>query len=239
MSQQQCPFCQLIENPSQLIKVGETENFFAWLEVNPRARGHTMVVPKEHTENLMELNPGEYQEMMKLVREVMTKAEEGLGADGVSVAMNVKEAGGQMLPHAYVIVFPRFEDEENSGTPLGAIFPHQEELQNELDKIQEQMNEVDVQFEDSNPVEPHPESQHHKKETKTKKKKKNKKPKKESKKKRKTESSPQPIQADKFTENKNKASSKNSQTQPETNEEESDEEEEVRIEYDGDSIEWK
>lgn len=142
---QQCVFCQLIDNPDQLFTVGETENFYAWLEVNPRAKGHTQIVPKEHVENILELGPDRYQEAMGLVRDVMNRAVEGLGADGVSVTMNVKEAAGQMLPHAYISVFPRFTEEENAGTPTGAIFPQREELQSEIEDLQEAMRAVSVE----------------------------------------------------------------------------------------------
>jgi histidine triad (HIT) family protein len=141
--------------------VGETENFYAWLEVNPRARGHTMVVPKEHTENLLELPMDQWNEAFELVREVIERVKKGLDADGVSVAVNIEEAGGQMLPHAYIIVFPRFESDENAGTPTGAIFPQQEELQQELDSIQADMSNVSVDLGESK-KEAHPESQNFK-----------------------------------------------------------------------------
>lgn len=157
----QCPFCQLISNPEQLMTVGETENFYAWLEVNPRARGHTMVVPKEHTENLLELSIDEWNEAFKLTREVIGKAKKGLDADGVSVAVNIEEAGGQMLPHAYIIVFPRFESDENAGTPTGAIFPQQEELQQQLESIQSDMSNAAVDLGEEK-HEAHPESQNFK-----------------------------------------------------------------------------
>lgn len=160
----QCPYCQLIDNPQQLLTVGETDNFYAWLEIQPRARGHTQVVPKEHVADIYELSAERYLEMMKLVREVMEKAREGLGADGVSVTMNVKESGGQMLPHAYISVFPRFEDEENAGTPTGAIFPQKEELQQELEGIQASMEGVTYSFEGKK-HEPHPEGEEFKEES--------------------------------------------------------------------------
>jgi histidine triad (HIT) family protein len=162
----QCPFCQLIENPQQLFTVGETENFYAWLEVQPRSKGHANVVPKEHKESILELSPEEYHEAMTLVRETVQKAIDGLGADGVSITMNVKEAGGQMLPHAYIQIFPRFEEDESAGTPTGAIFQHREDLQGEdkLKEIQGELNSVSPSFE-AEKVEPHPESQRFREET--------------------------------------------------------------------------
>lgn len=159
---QECPFCQLISNPEQLLVVGETDNFYAWLEINPRAKGHTMVVPKEHKDTVMDFSPSEYQEAMGLAREVVEKAEEGLGADGASITINIDESGGQMVPHAYIQVFPRFEDEENAGTPTGAIFPQREDLREQLEDIQSEMESVDVSFGEA--VEPHPESQRFKEE---------------------------------------------------------------------------
>ena len=162
----QCPYCQLIDNPEQLLIVGETENFYAWLEVQPRAKGHANVVPKEHVESLMELSPAEWQEAMKLTRETMEEAFEGLDADGISVTMNVEEAGGQMLPHAYIQIFPRFQEDENAGTPTGAIFPHREELQEQskLQEIRDKMSAVEVNFEEET-HEPHPDSKIHEQET--------------------------------------------------------------------------
>lgn len=153
----QCVYCQLIDNPQQLMIVAETENFYAWLEVQPRAKGHTQIVPKEHKESVIDFSPQEYDEAMSLVREVIVKAKKGLGADGASVTMNIDEPAGQMLDHAYISVFPRFEEDENAGTPTGAIFQHREDLQDELEGLKDQMAPVDVNF--GQAKEPHPESQ--------------------------------------------------------------------------------
>ncbi len=158
MPQQQCIFCQLIDNPDQLYLVGETDNFYAWLEVNPRAKGHTQIVPKEHVESVLDFEPDEYHEAMRLVREVIEKAKKGLGAEGASVTMNIGEAAGQMMPHAYISVFPRFQEDENAGTPTGAIFPQQEELKSQIEDIQDSMDNVAVDFAEEK-IEPHPDSQ--------------------------------------------------------------------------------
>lgn len=162
----ECIYCQLIDNPDQLMLVGETEHFYAWLEVQPRSKGHTQVVPKEHIESVLELDPEQYQEAMKLVREVVEKAEKGLDADGASVTMNIKEAGGQMMPHMYISVFPRFSEDENAGTPTGAIFQHREDLQDQskLQDLQGEMDSVSVDF-DVEKIEPHPESKRFKQES--------------------------------------------------------------------------
>lgn len=157
----QCVFCQLIANPSQLKLVGETENFYAWLDINPRAKGYTMVVPKEHIESIEEFSASQFQEGMMLARKVVDKAKEGLDADGVSITLNINEAAGQMVPHAYIQVFPRFEDEETAGTPTGAVFQPHEEAKKNLDSIKEKMASVDSSFGETT-KEPHPDSQNFK-----------------------------------------------------------------------------
>lgn len=118
---QQCPFCQLVANPEQTYTVHETEHFKAWLDINPRAKGHTMVVPKDHLESMDEL--GEHvSELFDVIRVVAEKARNGLDADGVSIVLNDGEAAGQRLDHFYAQVFPRYGGEENEGAPAGAVF---------------------------------------------------------------------------------------------------------------------
>lgn len=136
----QCIFCQLLANPEQTLTIHETGNFKAWLDINPRAKGHTMVIPKDHVESPEELGE-DILEMFNVARIVGEKAKSGLGADGYSVVMNDGEAAGQKMPHFYMIVFPRFEGDENAGTPTGAIFRPEEELdENDLKGFQDQMN---------------------------------------------------------------------------------------------------
>ncbi len=145
---QQCPFCYFINNkPEDIWVVGETENFYAWLEYpEPRAKGQTNIVPKEHKESLMELTEKEWDEAMGLLREIVQSVTIGLDADGVSVTMNIKEAGGQMVPHAYIQIFPRFSGDENAGTPTGAIFSKKQEIQSEevFQKVQSSIKDAEV-----------------------------------------------------------------------------------------------
>jgi len=88
----------------------------------------------------------------------MEKMEEGLGADGITTAIHVNQTGGQMLDHVYIQVIPRYESDENAGTPVSAIFPKQEVSDDEYDEIQGDMDSVSVDF-GVKTVEPHPDSQ--------------------------------------------------------------------------------
>lgn len=139
---QQCPFCQLVAAPDQTFNVHESEHFKAWLDINPRAKGHTMVVPKEHLSSMEEL--GEHvTELFDVIRIVAEKARNGLGAAGVSIVINDGEAAGQRLEHFYAQVFPRFEGEENEGAPAGAVFQPLDGLdESDLDQFSTAMEEA-------------------------------------------------------------------------------------------------
>lgn len=145
---QQCPFCHFInKKPDDLWIIEETENFYAWLEYpEPRAKGQTNIVPKDHKESVLEFTESEWNEAMALLRKTVQRVDQGLGADGVSVTMNINKVGGQIIPHAYIQVFPRFENEENAGTPTGAIFRKREDLQDDkiFENVQSAMKSVEL-----------------------------------------------------------------------------------------------
>lgn len=138
----QCLFCQLLANPQETMTVHETDDVRAWLDVHPRARGHTMVVPKEHQESAEALGDT-LNEMFNVARIAGEKAMNGLGADGYSVVMNNGEVAGQKQEHFYMIVFPRFAGEEREGTPTGAIFGPIEDME------ESDMQEIHGKMEDA------------------------------------------------------------------------------------------
>ncbi|MDY6761643.1 MAG: HIT family protein [Candidatus Nanohaloarchaea archaeon] len=143
----QCPFCQLLDNPEQTFDVAESDSFKAWLDINPRAKGHTMIVPREHVGGLEDVGGGE---LFDLVAAVAAKARAALGADGVSIVINDGEAAGQRLDHFYVQVFPRFDGEENEGAPAGAVFqPLEDADEADLEEWSTAMESADVGGDDS------------------------------------------------------------------------------------------
>ena len=149
-----------MENDSQLKLIEETENFYCWLEYpEPRAKGQANIVPKEHVQKMTDLSNSEYSEMMDLLRRTVYRAENGLGSDGVTVAYHQNEIGGQMIPHVYIQIIPRYESDENAGTPVTAIFPKDEELKQNEEAVEQALNQyksASPSF--SEPVEKHPDA---------------------------------------------------------------------------------
>lgn len=136
---EQCPFCQLVDNPDQLLKVHESDHFIAFLDINPRARGHTMVLPKEHYADLFDLPKELIGEGFEAVHSVAEKIKNGMSAKGVSIVVNSGEEAGQRVPHLYIQVFPRYSGEETSEAPAGAIFKPLELDKSELKDYQKKI----------------------------------------------------------------------------------------------------
>lgn len=92
--------------PSEIVY--EDEYTLAFLDINPVNPGHTLVVPKTHSENIYEIGSESWAQVMETVRILAPKIKEALGADGINIMMNNDEAAGQMVYHTHVHIIPRF-----------------------------------------------------------------------------------------------------------------------------------
>ena len=83
----------------------------------PNNRGHVLVVPTEHHENLYDLPPYAGHAVHDVVREVAIAIRQTYGCDGVSVRQHNEPAGNQDVWHYHVHVFPRYDGDELYATP--------------------------------------------------------------------------------------------------------------------------
>lgn len=104
-----CIFCKIIAKEIPNYTVYEDDHVLAFLDISPRAKGHTLVVPKVHAENYFDLNEELLEHVARGVRKAMERIEHVLHPDGYNVGWNQGEAGGQEVPHLHVHIFPRYE----------------------------------------------------------------------------------------------------------------------------------
>ncbi|MCK5023391.1 MAG: HIT family protein [Candidatus Aenigmarchaeota archaeon] len=128
----ECLFCKIVtgEIPSQ--KVYEDSEFFAFLDINPRNPGHTLVVPKKHYNTVMEMDDHEAGEFFKVVKKIAIAVKKGMNADGISLGQSNERAAGQVIPHAHFHVIPRFLTEGPPG--LESILPTKKMTNEMLEK---------------------------------------------------------------------------------------------------------
>ncbi len=94
-----CIFCKIVKGDIPSHKVYEDKDFLAFLDINPRSPGHTLVIPKEHYRWVWDVpNAGEYFEIAKKIATAQKKA---FKVDLVEV-----KAVGEEVPHAHIWIFP-------------------------------------------------------------------------------------------------------------------------------------
>ena len=119
--------------------VHETETTLAFLDANPLARGHTLVIPKEPYEHLDDMPAEIASDVFGVVNELTPVIENAVDADATTVGMNNGEAAGQEVTHAHAHIIPRFDGD--GGGPIHAVSPNRPELsEEELNEIEAAIN---------------------------------------------------------------------------------------------------
>ena len=114
-----CIFCKISNGEIRAEKIYETENAISFLDINPRAPGHSLVIPRKHVMTLAELEDKLIVEVFKMTREVVKILKATLSPDAFSIGINDGKAAGQEIPHLHVNIFPRFKDD--GGKPVHFI----------------------------------------------------------------------------------------------------------------------
>lgn len=104
-----CIFCKIISGQVPNYTVYEDNKILAFLDIFPHALGHTVVIPKTHKDNFLALTESEAGELVLGVKKTMEKIQSVLKPDGFNVGWNENPAGGQVVPHLHIHIFPRYE----------------------------------------------------------------------------------------------------------------------------------
>lgn len=119
-------------------EAAETEDAIAFLDANPLAPGHTLVIPKAHYETLGELPAGDGTAVFSLLHDLVPVVEDAVDADATTVAFNNGPAAGQEVDHVHGHVVPRFEGD--GGGPIHGVVGSRPRLDgDELDDIAERI----------------------------------------------------------------------------------------------------
>ena len=131
-----CIFCKIIAGgiPAKILK--ETEHSISFLDAFPVAKGHTLVIPKNHREKLQDLDEVENKDLFSLVHQMTSKIDSITGATLLAIH-NGKEAG-QEVPHLHVHLIPR--SKSDSAGAVHSMFDSAINLtESEIDNLHEQL----------------------------------------------------------------------------------------------------
>ncbi len=122
-----CIFCKIIGKkiPSKILY--EDEQVISFLDVYPSAKGHALVLPKNHYQTLLDIPDAELKEVVRIVQKIGAAAMKATKADGFNVVQNNMEAAGQVIHHLHFHVIPRFVN-DSLKMHLGSRKAEEEEL---------------------------------------------------------------------------------------------------------------
>jgi histidine triad (HIT) family protein len=104
-------FAKILRGELPCHKVYEDDKAFAFLDIMPRAPGHTLVLPKAPARNILDVAPDDLAHVMRVAQNIAQAAIKAFGADGITIQQFNESAGGQVVFHLHVHVIPRKEGE--------------------------------------------------------------------------------------------------------------------------------
>ena len=105
-----CIFCKIIAGEIPSSKVYEDNQVVAFLDISQVTPGHTLVVPKQHFRNLLEMDADSSSQLFDRVPDIARKVMKATGAAGMNIINNNEEIAGQTVFHTHVHLAPRYEE---------------------------------------------------------------------------------------------------------------------------------
>lgn len=102
-------FAKILRGELPCHKVFEDDVALAFMDIMPRADGHTLVIPKTPARNLIDIAPDTLGELMKRVQHVAKGVQKAMAAEGLTIQQFNESAGGQVVFHIHFHILPRWE----------------------------------------------------------------------------------------------------------------------------------
>ncbi len=113
MKKDDCLFCKLANGIIPTNSIYEDEDFNVIMDAAPASKGHALILPKEHFDNLYEIDPDILGKAAKLAQKVIKHEKEVLNCDGYNLLQNNGEVAGQTIFHFHMHLIPRYKEESS------------------------------------------------------------------------------------------------------------------------------
>lgn len=110
MRDDNCIFCKIANGDIPSATVYEDDDFRAILDLGPASKGHTLILPKNHYADLLELDDETSAKVLKVAAKIGAAMKKGFGCAGFNLVQNNGIAAGQTVFHFHLHVIPRYED---------------------------------------------------------------------------------------------------------------------------------
>ncbi|MCK5043853.1 HIT family protein [Candidatus Pacearchaeota archaeon] len=107
----ECIFCKIIKGEIPSVKVYESDNFIGILDINPVSEGHTLIIPKQHYETILDFPESLSSELINSIKKISSKFIEDKKAEGFNIVQSNYEVAQQEVPHLHFHIIPRKKDD--------------------------------------------------------------------------------------------------------------------------------
>ena len=128
---EECVFCQIVEKkiPSQILFENDTN--LAFLDIFPVSKGHTIVIPKNHYNNLEDIPINELTGLYEIVKKLSGIIHKKLKIEGYNILQNNFKAAGQVINHFHIHIIPRSKEDGK----FQLLIPREQSKEEELKQI--------------------------------------------------------------------------------------------------------
>ena len=119
-----CIFCKIVSGAVPAAKVLEDDSALAFVDIGPLARGHTLLIPKDHYLTLDQMPASLSAAVLKHLPELVRAVQAVTGCQGVNILQNNGRAAHQLVPHVHFHIVPRNGgDDFHFNWPAGSYPP--------------------------------------------------------------------------------------------------------------------
>jgi len=114
-----CVFCKILDGQILAHKIYETDDIFVFLDIDPYTRGHSLVIPKKHYQDVFDIPADELQKLIVEVQKVAKLQKDKLGAEAINIFQRNGIMAGQGVDHVHFHVVPRYVNDMVKMLPRG------------------------------------------------------------------------------------------------------------------------
>lgn len=131
-----CIFCKIVRGEIPCYKTYEDENVIAFLDILPLSKGHTLVVPKKHFKDILEISDEELCTTMKALKKITDHIQRIYKPEGIVIRQNNGEKAGQSVFHIHFHIKPVY----NGTTVVSEVNHRREYSKEEMESIVKDLN---------------------------------------------------------------------------------------------------
>lgn len=103
-----CIFCKIANKNLPAFIIEENEDFICFLDIKPHAPGHSLVIPKKHIPNFVDLPEASAERLISILKKTILRISEKLKTKDFTIGINEGKLAGRLIDHLHFHIIPRF-----------------------------------------------------------------------------------------------------------------------------------